>query len=222
MRVYSISSTPTRPHNIQVTVKRVPGGIVSNWLNDEMRPGMAVEIADIGGQFNYLDIPSRKPLFLSGGSGVTPVISMLQYITDVAEPTDVIFVHFARTPQDIIFRDQLTFLAKRFRNIAVHFVVGDAAGEPGFTGHVGRISPQLIREIVPDLSERDIFMCGPEGFMSAARGVLAETPVNALHEESYGERIEIDQSRSLGGEVYFALSGRQGPVCPAKRCWKRR
>ena len=74
-RAYSISSTPTRPHNIQVTVKRVPGGIVSNWLNDEMRPGMAVEIADIGGQFNYLDIPSRKPLFLSGGSGVTPVIS---------------------------------------------------------------------------------------------------------------------------------------------------
>ena len=141
---------------------------------------------------------------------------MLQYITDVAEPTDVIFVHFARTPQNIIFRDQLTFLAKRFRNVGVHFVVGDAAGESGFTGHVGRIRSQLMREIVTDLAERDIFVCGPEGFMSAARGVLAETPANALHEESYGERIEIDQSRSLVGEVYFALSGRQGTCLPGE------
>lgn len=141
---------------------------------------------------------------------------MLQYITDVAEPTDVIFVHFARTPQNIIFRDQLTFLAKRFRNVGVHFVVGDAAGEPGFTGHVGRISSQLMREIVPNLAERDIFVCGPEGFMSATRGVLAETPVNALHEESYGELIEIDQSRSLVGEVYFALSERQGTCLPGE------
>ena len=95
-RAYPISSTPTRPHNVQVTVKRVPNGKVSNWLNDQMRPGMSVDIANVGGDFNYLDLHSRRPLFLSGGSGVTPVISMLQYVTDVVEDTDVVFVHFAR------------------------------------------------------------------------------------------------------------------------------
>jgi ferredoxin-NADP reductase len=106
-----------------------------DWLNDNMHPGLDVEVADIGGRFNYLDIPSRKPLFLSGGSGVTPVISMLQYITDVVDPTDVVFVYFARSPKDIIFRDQLEFVAKRFRNITVHLVVGVRARKHDSADH---------------------------------------------------------------------------------------
>jgi len=177
---------------------------------------MPVEIADIGGGFNYLDIASKKPLFLSGGSGVTPVMSMLQYITDVTEPTDVVFVHFARSPKDIIFGDQLHFMNKRFRNVTVHLVVGDLDGETGFAGRVGRIDAELMRDLVPDMAEREIFMCGPEGFMRAAREMVRNAPVAALHEESFGERITIEESGELGGEVYFALAGRQGTCAPGE------
>ena len=215
-RAYSICSTPTRPHNIQVTVKRVPDGLVSNWLNDNFGPGMEVEVADIGGHFNYLDIPSRKPLFLSGGSGVTPVISMLQYITDVADPTDVVFVYFARSPKDIIFRHQLDFIAKRFKNIKVHLVVTDASEEAGFSGITGQIGAELMRQLVPDLTEREIFMCGPEGFMKAARAVAQEVSVAAIHEESFGEKIVIEETGGLGGEVYFAMSGKHGACAPGE------
>jgi ferredoxin-NADP reductase len=215
-RAYSICSTPTRPHNVQITVKRVPGGLASNWLNDNMRPGMEVDIADISGHFNYLDIPSRKPLFLSGGSGVTPVISMLQYITDVVDPTDVVFVYFARSPKDIIFRDQLEFIAKRFKNITVHMVVGDASEDTGFVGTIGQIGAELMQALIPDLAEREIFMCGPEGFMKAARAMAHEVSVAAIHEESFGEKIVIEDTDGLGGEVYFAMSGKQAACAPGE------
>lgn len=215
-RAYSISSTPTRPHNVQVTVKRVPNGKVSNWLNDEMRPGMSVDIANVGGDFNYLDLHSRRPLFLSGGSGVTPVISMLQYITDVVDDTDVVFVHFARSPSDIIFRDQLEFIARRFRNVAVHFVVEDRGSEVAYEGNIGRIDPTLMLSLVPDLSERDIFMCGPEGFMKAARAMAGQVPIRSIHEESFGETIVIEEKNGFGGEVYFSRSERHGACDPGE------
>ena len=215
-RAYTICSTPTRPHNIQITVKRVPGGVVSNWMNDNMRPGMDVEIADIGGRFNYLDIVSHKPLFLSGGSGVTPVISMLQYITDVVDQTDVEFVYFARTPKDIIFRDQLEFIAKRFLNVKVHLVVSDLAGDETFHGPVSRMSAPFMQSLVPDLAERELFMCGPEGFMQAARTMAREAGIETKYEESFGERIVVERSNSFGGEVYFSISGKHVP-CAANQ-----
>lgn len=209
VRAYSISSTPTRPHNIQVTVKRVPGGIVSNYLNDDIQPGAEIEIADISGSFNWLDIPCDKPLLLSGGSGVTPVMSMLQYITDVTLPKDVVFVHFARSPKDIIFRDQLEFLNKRFANVTVHLVV-DENDDPAFAGETGQISAELLQRLVPDHADRSIFMCGPEGFMKAARGVAEDIPFAAIHEESFGEKIIIEDVCGTGGEVFFSLSGKSG------------
>lgn len=215
VRAYSISSTPTRPHNIQVTVKRVPDGVVSNYLNDELAPGAEIEIADISGSFNWIDIPCDKPLLLSGGSGVTPVMSMLQYITDVTLPKDVVFVHFARSPKDIIFRDQLEFLAKRFSNVTVHLVV-DTADDPGFTGETGQISAGLMARLVPDHAERSIFMCGPEGFMKAARSVAAEIPFAGIHEESFGEKITVPEAETTGGEVYFSRSGMQGTAQPGE------
>lgn len=209
VRAYSISSTPTRPHNLQITIKRSPGGLVSNHLNDTMKPGDKVEIADISGGFNWIDIPSDRPLFLSGGSGITPVMSMLQYITDVTLPTEAVFIHFARSPKDVIFRDQLEFLAKRFANVTVHMVVG-TADEEGFRGETGRITSELIRRLVPDHADREVFMCGPEGFMKAARAVAAEIPFAALHQESFGERIVLPEATTTGGEVFFSLSGISG------------
>lgn len=215
-RAYSLSSTPTRPHNVSITVKRAPGGTVSNWLNDTVRPGMEIDILDIGGRFNALDIPARKPLFLSGGSGITPVMSMLQFIMDTADDADVAFVHFARTPKDIIFRDQLEFVARRFANVAVHLVVADDCNDAGFTGARGEISASLMRALVSDLDQREIFMCGPEGFMKAARAIAPELGVIAVHEESFGEKVVIEDKGDEGGAVSFSLSGMTGQCQPGE------
>ncbi|WP_174804448.1 hybrid-cluster NAD(P)-dependent oxidoreductase [Martelella limonii] len=215
-RAYSLSSSPSRPHNVAITVKRAPGGTVSNWLNDNVRPGMEIDILDICGRFNYLDIPSRKPLFLSGGSGITPVMSMLQFINDTADRADLVFVHFAKTPQDIIFRDQLEFIAKRYENVALRLVVDDDCGDVGFTGATGVISASLMRSLVSDLEEREIFMCGPEGFMKAARAIAPELGVLAVHEESFGEKVVVEATAEEGGPVTFSLSGMTGECRPGE------
>jgi ferredoxin len=122
---------------------------------------------------------------------------------------DVTFVHFARSPRDIIFRDQLEFLHKRFENVTVHLVV-DSKDDLPFDGETGQLSADLLRRLVPDHAERSIFMCGPEGFMKAARTVASEIPFAALHEESFGEKITIEENSGTGGEVFFSLSGKNG------------
>lgn len=214
-RAYSLSSTPSRPHNISITVKRTPGGIVSNWLNDNVCVGMEIDVLDVGGGFNLLDIPARKPLFLSGGSGVTPVMSMLQFINDTALEADVVFIHFARTQKDIIFREQLEFIGKRFNNVAIHLVVADNCDEAGFSGRMGQISVALMRSLVADLEEREILMCGPEGFMKAARAIAPELGVLAVREESFGEKVVVDVVGE-GGTVTFLQSGMAGECRPGE------
>ena len=106
----------------------------------------------------------------------------------------MVFAHFARSPKDIIFRDQLAFIAKRFKNVKVHLVVADSSEDKDFGGTTGLIGAELMQALAPDLGEREIFMCGPEGFMKAARAIAREVKIASLHEESFGEKIVIEDT----------------------------
>jgi glycine betaine catabolism B len=75
-RCYTIASSPTRPDGISVTVKRKPDGVVSPWLHANLRPGTTVRAVGPLGDFSSIEYPGEKYLFLSGGSGVTPLMSM--------------------------------------------------------------------------------------------------------------------------------------------------
>src|SRR5918993_6072970 len=79
-RCYTISAAPTRPHAVSITVKRVPGGPVSNWLHDNLKPGSTLKAVGPMGEFTHVDHPGGKYLFLSGGSGITPSMSMARTI----------------------------------------------------------------------------------------------------------------------------------------------
>ncbi|MEL7224644.1 MAG: FHA domain-containing protein, partial [Cyanobacteria bacterium J06576_12] len=113
-RSYSISSSPSRPHTLDITVKRVgpanddlPPGLVSNWLHDHLEVGMTLPMQGPYGDFNCVDHPAQKLLLISAGSGITPMMSMSQWLSDRATDTDITFIHTARTAQDIIFRQRL-------------------------------------------------------------------------------------------------------------------
>ena len=186
-RCYTISSTPTRPHLISITTKRVPGGPVSNWLHDRLKPGMELRATGPMGEFTSLAHPAEKYLFLSGGSGITPLMSMARAYHDLVLPRDIVFVHFARTPADIIFRAELELMARNlpsFRFVPV--CESDSPGER-WAGFSGRVSPPLLRLIAPDFLEREVMVCGPAPFMAAVRGILAgaEFDMARHHEESF-------------------------------------
>jgi ferredoxin-NADP reductase len=186
VRAYSVSSPPTRPFDLQVTVKRTPGGLVSNWLYDHLRAGDEIEIEGPLGTFNFDDLPSHKPLFLSRGSGITPVMSMLRALTDRALDCDIHFIHSARTPRDIIFYSELEALRTRFPNIRVDYVCADA--DASWSGWRGSLDTSMLLRLVPDIHERTVYSCGPERYMTAMRTSLAEIGLDAgrCHEESFG------------------------------------
>lgn len=186
-RSYTIASPPTRPFTVEVTIKRVPGGVVSNWFHDAVVPGMRLEVALPMGDFTFARHPSEKYLFLSAGSGVTPLASMTRTLHDLGDGRDVIFVHAARSPADIVFRDELAVMARRAANLRVaHLCSADAPLE-AWPGLKGRLSPEKLREIAPDFADREVFVCGPKPFMERAKEILLSLghDPERHHEESY-------------------------------------
>lgn len=116
-RSYRISSSPRSDGLVCVTIKRVEGGLVSNWLANTLRPGHVLELSGPQGQFV---LPAKLPsklLLLSGGSGITPVMSMLRQLVAQRSTCQVVFLHFARSPRDIIFHQELTQIADAHPNI---------------------------------------------------------------------------------------------------------
>ncbi|MGO6943102.1 FAD-binding oxidoreductase [Rhizobium johnstonii] len=204
-RCYSISSSPLRTNAISVTVKRVAGGKVSNWLHDNLAAGATVQASGPLGQFVRPTRPNQKYLFLSGGSGITPVMSMARELADTALPVDVIFLHAGRTPGDLVFRNELASLATRLKGFRLYFLPETLTGETSWSGLHGRISRDLFKLIIPDLSERMIMCCGPAPFMAAARTISADlgVPPENYIEESFDVVID-DAPPPMTGEAVVA------------------
>lgn len=186
-RCYSLASSPLRPGTASITVKRVPGGTVSGWLHAEMRPGTTVRALGPMGAFTAARHPSPKYLFLSGGSGITPLMSMSRAYADLALPVDIVFLHAARSPLDLVFRAELDLIARRLDGFRLIHLPERRDGGAEWPGAVGRISVPLLRCLVPDAADRVVFCCGPDPFMAAARGVCAAlgVPASNHHQESF-------------------------------------
>lgn len=193
-RCYSISSSPHRTNAFTVTVKRVPGGKISNWLHDHMAPGMTVKGQGPLGHFIRPKGERAKLLLLSGGSGITPVMSITRDLADRYEASDIVFLHAARTPADLIFRHDLSGLATRMKGLRLQFLPETVAGEPSWPGLTGRISSEFLKLAVPDIAERIVMCCGPAPFMVAARSITAALGVPAENyiEESFDAAV-IDE-----------------------------
>eukprot|EP01037_Dinobryon_pediforme_P017307 gene17307-17497_t len=188
-RCYSISSSPKRDNAFSITVKRVADGKISNWLHDNLSIHSSVKAS--GPLGNFIRPRGQKYLFLSGGSGITPFMSMVRELADTCEPADVIFLHAARTPKDLIFREELALLAGRNTGLRLHFLPEGISGEPAWSGLTGRISADYLKLAVPDLIERTVMCCGPAPFMANARKIAAQFGVPPAHymEESFDATV---------------------------------
>lgn len=201
-RCYSISSSPHRPNAFTVTVKRVVSGRASNWLHDNLVVGMRLKAQGPLGRFIRPRDSARKLLLLSGGSGITPVMSIVRDLADSCEPSDIAFVHAARTPLDLIFRQELAWLASKMKGLRLHFLPEGVSGEPSWPGLTGRISPEFIKLAVPDTADRIVMCCGPAPFMAAARSIssaLGVPPSNYI-EESFDAAV-IDETETAAEET---------------------
>ena len=164
-RCYSLSSAPGGRH-VAITVKRKSAGRVSTWLHDHLRRGDGLAIGMPAGDFVVPTPPPRKILLLSGGSGVTPVMSILRDLAARNEIADLVFVHAARSARDVIFSAELEQLAEFHPGIRLAIVLEDSAlDEDAVFG--GRLDAAKLLSIVPDLAQRETWLCGPPGMLDA-------------------------------------------------------
>ena len=186
-RSYTISASPSRPHVISVTIKRLEGGQISNWLHDNLAVGSSLFADGPHGKFTCISDVGPF-LFISAGSGVTPLMAMSRWLYDTAPAADIHFLHFARTPQDIIFERELQLMTRQRRGFRCDFVCSRAGEGSGWAGRGGRISAAILTDICPDLEGRSVYVCGPVPFMEATRAILHERgfPMARFHEESFG------------------------------------
>jgi glycine betaine catabolism B len=207
-RSYSMSSSPSRPHLLEVTIKRVPGGLVSNWFCDQVKLGDSLTVKGPSGKFTCFNYPSRKMLLIGAGSGITPVVSMSRWIADTASDVDVKLLASFKSPSDIIFRKEFELWAARNRNFQVAITLtSNWHGTDFWTGFTGRISEHMLNVFVPDLHDRHVFMCGPEPFSDGVKKLLRDTGFNLanLHTESFGSGRSAQGSK--GGGKTLELKG---------------
>jgi ferredoxin-NADP reductase len=189
-RCYTISSTPTRPHTISITVKRQPNGVVSNWLHDHLKVDSKISVLGAAGEFSCTLTPAQKYLFLSGGSGITPLMSMARAFHDLAEDADISFVHSARTPADIIFRQELDLMQFNQPHFKAAYICEKADAnwaQASIAQATGYLNLDILKLIAPDFLQREVFTCGPAPYMAAVRALLASAGFNMAqyHEESF-------------------------------------
>jgi ferredoxin-NADP reductase/pSer/pThr/pTyr-binding forkhead associated (FHA) protein len=196
-RSYSISSTPSRPHTLEITVKRVPTpldvldvppGLVSNWLHDNLRVGSEIKVSGPLGKFTCFANPSEKLLFISAGSGITPMMSMSRWMMDTAADCDIVFFHCARSPRDIIYRQELELISSRQPKFRLAIAITRPEAGQAWYGFMGRLNEQMLYAIAPDFWQRTVYVCGPSPFMQGVKTMLEQIgfPMQNYYEESFG------------------------------------
>lgn len=211
-RTYTISSSPSRPQSISVTVKAQKDSIGTRWMLDHLKPGMALRAYGPAGQFTFAHHPATKYLFISAGSGITPMLSMTTWAWDSGEMPDITFVHAARRPSEIIHRERLSQFAARVPGLKLRFTVEEPDPFAPWHGYEGRLSQIMLGLMAPDYLQREVFCCGPEPFMRAVREMLAALGFDMAryHQESFAATeaeappIPADTSQA---QIVFAKAG---------------
>ena len=193
-RTYTISSPPSRPLSISVTVKAQKGSLGTRWMLDNLRPGMRIKASGPAGIFTLDPGATRKYLFISAGSGVTPTLSMTSYLFDRGTGADVTIINCARRPVEIIGRAQLEQMASRAPSIRLSFIVEEEDPYEVWTGYRGRLNQVMLGLIANDYLDRQIYCCGPEPFMNAVREMLIALgfDMEHYHQESFAAPVESE------------------------------
>lgn len=204
-RSYSLTCPPdwTDPEHkskrlISIAVKAMPEGFLSSHLVNAVAEGSVVRLAAPQGGFVLPEPPPSKVLFLTAGSGITPVMAMLRTMDRRGGVPDVVHVHSARTPEDVMFGADLRELHDKHPSFTSY---------QHFTGEHGKFSLAELDERVPDWRERDTWACGPAGMLDEIEKHWATAGIG---EQLHVERFEIERTASgEGGTVTFGRTGRK-------------
>ncbi len=199
-RAYSLTSEPDRPDGcIAITPKLVEAGKVSPYFVRQARAGDVVRLGGVEGTFVLPDPPPRKLLFISAGSGITPIMSMLRSLHRSDSLTDAVHVHSAREVEGVIFAERLGEIGDAHDGYDLHLQI---------TGEEGRIGPADLDRLCPDWRERHAFLSGPAAMLDAmSERWERDGDPELLHMERFQPVIGGEPGEGEGGRVRFVKSG---------------
>lgn len=177
-RSYTIASSPTRTGYCEVTIKREDKGRASSFLHREYKVGDLLQVTAPAGKFVFDGSQSDSVVLIGGGVGITPLMSITRYLTDLGWPGEIYLLVVVKTQSDIIFQDELHYLQKRFPNLHVKVTLTQIVPADPWPGDRGRPTCQWLKNCVPQLSTSRIYLCGPNEMMESIRQMLLEIGVD--------------------------------------------
>lgn len=186
-RSYTIASSPTQRSYVEVTVKREDQGVISRHLHDRVAVGDLLDISAPLGVFTFTGAEADSIVLIAGGVGITPMMSVVRYLTDTSYPGEIHFLYGARTTADFIFREELEYLQKRHPRLHVAATMSRSQGT-AWMGVEGPITKEFIARAVPEIARRRVHLCGPSSMMEAVKVALAElgVPKEQVKTEAFG------------------------------------
>jgi ferredoxin-NADP reductase len=222
-RPYSISSQPKQIGYYDITVRRLEGGLVSNFLLKEINVGDRLQSSGPQGHFYHNPLYHAKTMVcIAGGSGITPFMSMIREIVECGLDRDVYLFYGNKSTGDIIFEQELVRLSARFHNIHYHPVVENPAAD--YDGKCGLITGDLIHEVIGGHAEgKTFFVCGPQGMYDFCIPALEMrgVPKRNIRRELYGPPVDIckdpawPQGVTAGDRFTVTVTGKGSIQAPA-------
>jgi len=201
-RPYSISSPPNQVGHYDVTVKRVEGGLVSNHLLDRVKRGDVLESSGPAGNFYHNPLfHDPRMVFLAGGSGITPFMSMVREVLQCGLDRTVYLFYGSKDLHDIPFHGELSGFSGRFEHI--HYIPVIEHPPEGYEGHCGVITAELIRRIIGDPEDHTFYLCGPKAMYDFCIPELEKMGVSRrkIRKEIYGPPMNMCEAPGWPPEV---------------------
>lgn len=221
-RAYSLCSAPHLDSTLAVSVKRVEGGVVSNLLNDTLKAGDKLEIMEPMGNFILKTHPdnSRHIVLFGGGSGITPLMSMLKVALNYEKNSIVSLIYTCRDEENVIFKNQLDKLKEKHgESFNLIYVLTQpktnlSAKENHFEGRISKDFVKITLEKLQNQKEEVFYLCGPEGMMQTIEETLTEMNVESdkVHKENFFTPVAQDTDNVLPDgrkTVVIALNGEE-------------
>lgn len=225
-RSYTLASAPTQRGHVELTIKRHPTGTASQYMHDVVKPGDRIRVGAPAGKFYFDDSTSDGVVLISGGVGITPLMSILRALTDQAWHGTIYFINAVRSEDDVIYANELNHLVSRFDNLRVLTYYSQrmpsirrVAPTERWIEKTGYVEAEGLRAFVPDLANLRIFLCGPDSMMQAVRNLLASLGIpaeNVSTEEFVSPKVMRGESLIASGGDQELVDGRVATVTFSK------
>lgn len=202
-RCYSPASPEGSGRDLEITVKRHPDGLVSNFLVDHAKPGMVIGLSQADGDFHLPDLRPSSILLIGAGSGITPLMAILRTLCAEGHAGPIALIQYAPDPDRTIYREELDRLAAQNPSFRLTRSYTRAPGAGELDGH---FSPAHLPQAAPGFADAETFACGPPALLDAVRGTWANGLEHRLHVESFAPPSLLPIGEPGTGSIRFADS----------------